>query len=316
PLHEIITYLTSFGCLNLTSKLNLQSSSAHPVSRGGFGDVYSGVLRDKRKVAIKALRVSLDPEDELDKIPKRAARELYTWSKCNHPNVLPLLGLAEFQGQIRMISLWLENGSLPSYLEKHLDIDRCSMSTHVCKGLEYLHNIGVVHGDLKGQNILVSDNQIPMITDFGNAVLQQGTLEFTETIKAPQFTPRWTAPELMDDGVRQSREADVYALGMTILVSLHAFDRDHIAHRVVQEILSGKIPYYYKKSLHALYKTILVDKETPARPEENIPSNSKHGDILWLLLQSCWEYEPEKRPSATEVARIVSRSQMNTWPVR
>ncbi|KAG9089131.1 hypothetical protein FS749_001594 [Ceratobasidium sp. UAMH 11750] len=118
-----------------------------------------------------------------------------------------------------MVSLWVENGSLPSYLDKHLGVDRCSMSAQVCRGLEYLHDIGMVHGDLKGQNILVSDNGTPMITDFGNAVLQQGTLMFTETKHAPQFTPRWTAPELMEeDGIRQSQEADVYALGMTILV--------------------------------------------------------------------------------------------------
>ncbi|KAG9088934.1 hypothetical protein FS749_001742 [Ceratobasidium sp. UAMH 11750] len=188
-----------------------------------------------------------------------------------------------------MISLWLENGSLPSYLGKHPGIDRCVMSAQVCEGLEYLHDIGVVHGDLKGQNILVSNDQTPMITDFGNAVLQQGTLMFTETINAPTFTPRWTAPELMDDGVRQSREADVYALGMTIL-----------------ELITGKVPYYYKSSIAALVKTMLVDKAIPKRPEESIPSNSEHGDVLWSLLQRCWDHEPENRPSATEVAKIMN----------
>ncbi|KAG8742889.1 hypothetical protein FRC10_000809 [Ceratobasidium sp. 414] len=111
----------------MTSQLAPLSHNAQPVSRGGFGDVYRGELRDKRMVAIKVLRVPLDPEDQLDKIPKRAARELYAWSKCDHPNVLPLLGLAVFQEQIRMISLWLGNGSLPSYLDKHPDLDRCKM---------------------------------------------------------------------------------------------------------------------------------------------------------------------------------------------
>ncbi|KAG9092270.1 hypothetical protein FS749_015865 [Ceratobasidium sp. UAMH 11750] len=210
PLHEIIEHLTSSGCRDLTDQIDPLSLSDYPVSWGGFGDVYCGALHDQRKVAIKALRVSLGSEDELGKIPKRAARELYTWSKCNHPNVLPLLGLVEFQGQIRMISLWLKNGSLPAYLDKHPSVDRCSMSAQVCKGLEYLHDeVNMVHGDLKGmsimdtpfvfglpglqqQNILVSNDGMPMITDFGNAVLQRGTLMFTETKNAPQFTPRWT----------------------------------------------------------------------------------------------------------------------------
>ncbi|KAG8739097.1 hypothetical protein FRC10_006137 [Ceratobasidium sp. 414] len=69
-MHEIILHLTSSGCQNLTSQLDPVSFSAQPVARGGFGDVYCGALRDNRKVAIKVLRVPLDPDDELDKVPK------------------------------------------------------------------------------------------------------------------------------------------------------------------------------------------------------------------------------------------------------
>ncbi|KAG9092271.1 hypothetical protein FS749_015866 [Ceratobasidium sp. UAMH 11750] len=73
----------------------------------------------------------------------------------------------------------------------------------------------------------------------------------------------------------------------------------------MQEIITGKVPYYYKHTIAALYKTLLVDKENPKRPEENVTSNSQHGNILWSLLQDCWEYEPEKRTSATQVAKIM-----------
>ncbi|KAG8705061.1 hypothetical protein FRC09_003173, partial [Ceratobasidium sp. 395] len=126
PLPEIVQHLTEHGCKDLTDELSA-SSSTHSVTGGGFGDVYRGSLRDKRQVAIKALRVTLDSDDELDRLPKRAARELYAWSRCNHPNVLPLLRLVQFQGQIRMVSLWMENGSLPDYLRKHPGSDRCNM---------------------------------------------------------------------------------------------------------------------------------------------------------------------------------------------
>ncbi|KAG8718564.1 hypothetical protein FRC08_004980 [Ceratobasidium sp. 394] len=113
---------------------------------------------------------------------------------------------------------------------------------------------------------------------------------FTETKHAPQFTPRWTAPELMEeDGISQSQEADVYALGMTIL-----------------EIITGKVPYYYINNVLAMIRTIAFKKELPRRPEDNIPSNSRHGDVLWSLLEGCWEFEPKKRPGATGVANIMS----------
>ncbi|KAG8708284.1 hypothetical protein FRC08_018980 [Ceratobasidium sp. 394] len=289
PPAEIIEHLTEHGCADLTSDLDPSSSSIQPVERGGFGFVYREKLRDGRQVAIKALRVSLDADDEADKLPKRAARELYTWSKCQHPNVLPLLGLAQVQDQIRMVSLWMENGSLPSYLAKHPSLNRCDMVVHVCNGLEYLHDTGIIHGDLKGNNVLISSDGIPMITDFGNAVLQQGTLQFTETVKQSGFTPRWTAPEILDEReVKQSKEADVYALGMTIL-----------------EIITGKVPYSHINNIVALIKAIAIKNETPKRSEERIPSNSEHGDALWSLLQSCWKFEPEERPDAAEVAKIM-----------
>ncbi|KAG8735757.1 hypothetical protein FRC10_010175 [Ceratobasidium sp. 414] len=324
-------HLTEHGCEDLTRHLDPPSSNNQPTAHGGFGFVYNEKLRDGRRVAIKALRVPLNADDEVGKFPKRAARELCTWSKCSHPNVLPLLGLAKFQNQIRMVSLWMENGSLPSYLDAHPDISRCSMGVHVCNGLEYLHRARVVsislvfeildlilqqtHGDLKGNNVLVSSEGVPMITDFGNAVLQQGTLQFTETVKQNGFTIRWTAPEILEDKEKQSKEADMFALGMTILVLL--------------EIITGKVPYFYTTNrkthsslvgLHAnqnvpsgllnaivaaIITAILVKKEAPKRPEKHIPLNSQHGDALWSLLQGCWEYEPEKRPSAAQVAEIV-----------
>ncbi|KAG8730357.1 hypothetical protein FRC10_002849 [Ceratobasidium sp. 414] len=290
-------HLTEHGCVDLTHDLNPPSPSTQPVAHGGFGFVYNEKLRDGRQVAIKALRVSLNAGDEADKLPKRAARELYTWSKCQHPNVLPLLGLVKFQDQIRMVSLWMENGSLPSYLDKHPDLSRCDMT----------------HGDLKGNNVLVSSEGVPMITDFGNAALQQGTLQFTETARQSGFTPRWTAPEILDEReVKQSKEADVYALGMVNyfandigIIRLSYATCIQVSHVSSQEIITGKLPYFYINNIIALMRTIGIKNETPKRPEEYIPSHSQHGDTLWSLLQSCWEFEYEKRPGAAKVAEIM-----------
>ncbi|KAG8710574.1 hypothetical protein FRC08_016981 [Ceratobasidium sp. 394] len=288
PVDEIVKHLTEHGCADLTPHLDTPLFNIHPIASGGFGSVFKEKLLDGPQVAIKALRVPFDADDEIDKLPKRAARELYTWSKCRHPNVLPLLGLAKFQGQIRMVSLWMKNGSLPSYLEKHAGVNRCDMSIQLCHGLEYLHRTGVVHGDLKGVNVLVSDEGVPMITDFGNAVLQHGTLQFTETAWGSGFTARWTAPEILEGKEIQSKAADVYALGMTIL-----------------EIITGRIPYFNLINIAVILTAIVVNKESPRRPEESIPPKSRHGDALWLLLESCWEYEPEKRPGAAKVVEIM-----------
>ncbi|KAG9125982.1 hypothetical protein FRC07_005362 [Ceratobasidium sp. 392] len=278
PLDQIIAHLTEHGCRDLTSALDHSSLSVQPVSHGGYGSVYREKLSSGTQVAIKALRVPFGNDDEPDKLPKRAARELYIWSKCQHVNVLPLLGLVLLQGQIRMVSLWMENGSLPDYLNKHPELDRCDMSAQICDGVMYLHHTGIIHGDLKGNNVLVSEEGAPVITDFGNAVLERGTMQFTETMKLSGFTPRWTAPEILDEReVKQSKEADVYALGMAVAIK----------------------------------------NEIPKRPEEHIPLHSQRGEVLWSLLKSCWEFEPEKRPDAgsvTEIMKGVTREGLMPTP--
>lgn len=141
---EIITLLGKRGCKNLSSQLDLQACSQNPLYNGGFGDVYSGMFHDGTKVAIKTMR-QYDADGLPDgKYQKRSAKELYTWSKCNHPNVARLLGLAEFRGRLAMISDWADNGNLPQYIKNNPSVNRCSLSTSVCEGLVYLHESNIV----------------------------------------------------------------------------------------------------------------------------------------------------------------------------
>ncbi|QRV88286.1 Tyrosine kinase catalytic domain protein [Ceratobasidium sp. AG-Ba] len=211
------------------------------------------------------------------------------WSRCRSPNVLPPLGLAIVDNQIRMVSRWMENGDLPGYLRRHSDVDRLDMCTQISQGLEYIHSIPMIHGDLKGPNVLVSDTGVPMITDFGNAVLEYGTIQFTKTAQLPGFTARWTAPELLEsEDFAQSKEADVYALGMTIL-----------------EVMSGEVPFANYKQEIRLVLAIVNKKMTPNRPEAEIPTGDERSDRLWTLLGRCWSSEPTERPSANEVAGMM-----------
>ncbi|KAG9077219.1 hypothetical protein FS749_010919, partial [Ceratobasidium sp. UAMH 11750] len=137
-------------------------------------------------------------------------------------------------------------------------------------------------------NVLVNDNGAPMLTDFGNAVLQDCTLNFTATTRKHSLSLRWAAPELLDEREgTYSQEADVYALGMTVL-----------------ETFTGQVPYSDKSDLRVI-TTVMVLKEPPTRPEAHIPSDSRNGDALWSLLKRCWANEPRERPKASDVAKIV-----------
>ncbi|KAG8680058.1 hypothetical protein FRC08_016563, partial [Ceratobasidium sp. 394] len=95
------------------------------------------------------------------------------------------------------------------------------------------------------------------------------------------------APELLEVGeAAKSAAADVYGLGMTIL-----------------ETLTGQTPYLDTSDRNVLM--LITTKKIPTRPEVYIPSSSRHGDTLWSLLQSCWAYKPEERPSAAHVAKML-----------
>ncbi|KAG8762791.1 hypothetical protein FRC12_008844 [Ceratobasidium sp. 428] len=276
--------LCEHGCQDVTGRLDIDSSSTFPLSSGGFGDVYRGRFKDATPIAIKTMRLQISSTELGQKSLKYAARELHIWSKCQHPNVLPLLGLVVFRDQIGMASQWLERGSLPSYIEQNPDFDPYKMSVGIASGLAYLHSTGIVHGDLKGLNILVSDEGTPMLTDFGNAVLQDCTLNFTATTQKSSLSLRWAAPELLDGReVTYSTAADVYALGMTVL-----------------ETFTGKVPFFGSVDI-AVMSAVIFRKEIPARPEAQIPSNSREGDLLWSLLNKCWTHEPKDRPNSLEV---------------
>ncbi|KAF8602025.1 kinase-like protein [Ceratobasidium sp. AG-I] len=283
---DVIARLGDHGCEDMTNLLHHASFNSYPISSGGFGDVYRGTLTDGVQVAVKTMRIHVHSE-EGQKPLKNAARELHTWSKCQHPNILKLLGLVEFRGQIGMVSRWMKNGSLPAYLDRFPDVNRSQISIEICEGLSYLHGETVVHGDLKGLNVLISDDGTPVLTDFGNAVLQQSTLQFTTTTQKFNISVRWAAPELIEGLGAYSFEADIYALGMTIL-----------------EALTGNVPYYYKTD-HGIAFAVVDRKELPRRPEDCIPTTSQHGDALWSLLTSCWAYEPEERPRVNHVLSVM-----------
>ncbi|KAG8724975.1 hypothetical protein FRC09_011003 [Ceratobasidium sp. 395] len=225
---------------------------------------------------------------EREKPETHEARELYTWSMCRHPNVQQLLGLVMFRDQIGMVAAWESNGDMPGYLQRSPNTDRCRISIQIVEGLSYLHESGVVHGDLKGANVLISEDGSARLADFGNAALQELSLRFTSTSTRPGLSPRWAAPELFKD-TKCNVPADIYALGMTIL-----------------ETLTGDFPFPDKQDHQVMYG-VMFERSQPVRPEAYIPVGSKDGDKMWSLLQWCWEYEPGKRPSTRKVKKISLR---------
>ncbi|KAF8839130.1 kinase-like protein [Paxillus ammoniavirescens] len=144
--HDLTGYVVQYG--------------EHPFAYGSFGDVYRGTLCMSGRsiyVAVKAIRTYLNDDGDDAKKKKRFRREVRTWLNLDHINILPLFGTTMNFGQFpAMVSPWLENGALTSYLER-LDgnlktAERLALVGDVAAGLKYLHSRFIVHGDLSGKS--------------------------------------------------------------------------------------------------------------------------------------------------------------------
>ncbi|CAE6376989.1 unnamed protein product [Rhizoctonia solani] len=219
---EVISHLVARGCRDISSKLELSSFGDYPtISEGGFSDIYKGELLDSTAIALKVLRVSVDSIAETKHL-RRAAIELHTWNRCSHPNIMPLLGLTVFRERIGMASLWMKHGNLPRYLKEEPNVNRLNMCAQICEGLTYLHQNNIVHCDIKGANVLISDEGIPVLTDFGTSLVLDRTMRFTPTTGGFSYTLRWSAAEIVQETHPHTEASDVYALGMTIYVGYEA----------------------------------------------------------------------------------------------
>lgn len=140
--------------------------------------------------------------------------------------------------------------------------------------------------------MLVSRNGVAKLNDFDHSIMFECSLLFSETSRPGGGTTRWMAPELLlgsDDDVslpRRSKQADVYALGMTML-----------------EIITGTVPYPECNNEPRVI-TKLIGKIFPVRSAMHF-RNSRRDNHMWELLVSCWNYEPAARPTAAEVLESV-----------
>ncbi|KAG8721749.1 hypothetical protein FRC08_010630 [Ceratobasidium sp. 394] len=151
----------------------------------------------------------------------------------------------------------------------------------------------MVHGDLKSGNVLVSEQGVAKLSDFGNTRLKEASLHFTTGTTSTALSIRWAAPELLAGKTSHTMEADVYALGMTIL-----------------EVVTGNLPFNDLTDM-AVCTGVLLKQLTPVRPRDSFPLNTQRSNQLWNLVTRCWVNDAAARPTAAVVAEKLSRIVIN-----
>ncbi|KZT18326.1 kinase-like protein, partial [Neolentinus lepideus HHB14362 ss-1] len=151
-------------------------------------------------------------------------QEALLWHSLDHPNVLPFIGIDSemlSRNRVCLVSPWMDNGNLRAYVTKNsLSNSDCDgLLLDVAAGLEYLHENGIVHGHLRGANILISDDWHACICDFGLANFADPLIDSNSSIVVDRVgSVPWMAPELLrsshDDVYSYPTFAsDVYAFG-------------------------------------------------------------------------------------------------------
>ncbi|KAK0228805.1 kinase-like domain-containing protein [Armillaria fumosa] len=268
---------SSFSCRNVTRE------GTYPVWGGGFSDIWKGRLHDTH-VCLKVLRIFISGVAR-EKVVRDFCREALVWRQLRHPNVLPFLGVSEdlFAPSYCLISPWMINGNIIFYLEAHPDHDRLMSLVQIAEGMKYLHNLDppIVHADIRGANILVTDDLRCCLADFGLSLLAESQ-GLNSSSRMRKGSIRWLAPEyilptLFDRSYVAAR--DIYAYGCTVI-----------------EIFTGEPPYSNIKHEAQVIHEVSAGKRPPRPPQEIFPYNE-----LWSLVMDCLDTLPSKRPDARAV---------------
>ncbi|KAJ7917886.1 kinase-like domain-containing protein [Mycena leptocephala] len=152
---------------------------------------------------------------KLKRFGQRLRREAYVWSTLRHHNILPFFGLCDIGvGLPALISPFCKFGNIRNYLKKYPGANKGYLVLGVACGLEFLHDTGIVHGDLKVANVLVDKRGVACICDFGISRIA-GRQGFTTR---SQGTTPYKAPELLADPKRSTTtQSDIYSFALLVL---------------------------------------------------------------------------------------------------
>ncbi|KAJ6589026.1 hypothetical protein B0H19DRAFT_1058099 [Mycena capillaripes] len=257
------------------------------IGMGFFSDVYRGTWRG-RTVAIKCLAKST-PRDVF-------VREINIWKELRHPNVLQLYGAsaATGDGPWFFVCPYERFGNLNGFLRRVAqegeaatngrEGDLLQFMHEIAKGMEYLHDKGVLHGDLKAANILVDDRIHCLVSDFGQSEMKSEVYRISGAAP-PHGTLRWQAPELMLGSSDLTPEMDVYSYAICCF-----------------EILSmGRMPWPLMSD-EAVRDFVLKDNTRP-----KIPSTRFNTPALQELLRICWHKDPAIRPPFSKIVKATKQ---------
>jgi serine/threonine protein kinase/tetratricopeptide (TPR) repeat protein len=239
------------------------------LGEGGMGEVYLAEdTKLKRRVALKFLPVQLASDGELK---ERFKREAQATAALNHPNIITIHEVAEHEARPFIAMEYMEGESLKDLIgKKDLSIDEViDISLQISDGLAAAHQAGIVHRDIKPQNILLGKDGRAKICDFGLAKLKTD-ITLTQT-GSTLGTVAYMSSE-QAQGKQVDHRSDIFSLGV-----------------VIYEMIAGRLPFRGDHEAAVIHSIVNESAEPLARYKANVPEG------LQGIVGKAMEKDPEIR---------------------
>jgi len=257
------------------SKLEIRGKFAS----GRHSRVYSGRYAG-REVAIKMVSQPEEDAALATELERQFASEVALLLRLHHPNIISFVAACKKPPVFCIITEYMAGGSLRKYLhqqEPHsVPIELVlNLSLDIARGMSYLHSQGILHRDLKSENILLGQDMSVKVADFGISCLESQC----GSGKGFTGTYRWMAPEMIKEK-HHTRKVDVYSFGI-----------------VMWEILTALVPFNDMTPEQAAVAVALKNARPPL--PASCPVAISH------MIMQCWATNPDKRPQFDDIVAIL-----------
>ncbi|KAJ3694329.1 hypothetical protein LUZ60_009809 [Juncus effusus] len=246
---------------------------------GRHSRIYHGIYKQK-EVAIKMISQPEEDASLASQLESQFTSEVGLLFRLRHPNIITFVAACKKTPVFCIITEYMSGGSLRKYLHKQgpnsLPLKTVlKIALDIARGMNYLHSQGILHRDLKSENILLGEDLSVKVADFGISCIESEC----GTAKGFASTYRWMAPEMIKEK-GHTKKVDVYSFGV-----------------VLWELLTGLIPFNGLTPEQAAF-AVAQKNARPIMPS-SCPIAISH------LISQCWATSPERRPNFDEIVVIL-----------